>query len=213
MKVTRTWIATNFDTFNKEYFNGKLPIPNFLLCNTYRMLGQCGAKNWRSAQPNFYIKISNYFERTEHEFKTTLLHEMIHLYFQSKADWKEGHGRKFQAMARTFDKYGYDIHTKSNLTHKTTNHTIPTRVVMTFKEKSNNNIWVCCVANDPIKMGAFKRTIDNSTTYIEPQFWTTNNEMFSGMKISHKRLGGKIVTEKVFNETYIPLLVKFNRIW
>lgn len=115
MDITIEWIARNFNKFNRQYFNGQLPTPRFIVVDTRRMLGQCGAKNWRAVRPDFYIKMSNHFDRSEYQFQNTLIHEMIHLYFQSKRMWNVRHGREFQMVARSFDKYGWDIHTKSKV--------------------------------------------------------------------------------------------------
>lgn len=115
MDITIDWIARNFNKFNRQYFNSELPTPRFIVVDTRQMLGQCGAKNWRALRPDFYIKMSNHFDRSEYQFQNTLIHEMIHLYFQSKRMWNVRHGREFQMMARSFDKYGWDIHTKSKV--------------------------------------------------------------------------------------------------
>lgn len=118
MILTIQFIEQTFKRFNVDYFNNELPMPKFQITNTHRMLGQCCAKNWRSPHPNFFIKISNHFDRRSHDFKNTILHEMIHLFFQSKGMWKVGHGKEFQQMARSFDKYGWNIQTKEKINLK-----------------------------------------------------------------------------------------------
>lgn len=211
MKVNRTWIENNFNKFNAEYFEGKLPIPTFQICNTYRMLGQCGAKNWKAEHPNFVIKISNYFDRTEKEFQNTLIHEMIHLHFQSNKDWKESHGKKFQAMARSFDKYGWNIHTtEQGLKSKTTNGKIDTRIIMTFNDVRRNLTWLCCVANDSAKIKYFKKYITTNSYYSNPNFYATNCDKFGTMRVCHTRLSGKTMVNEKFVKEFLPYLSEYH---
>lgn len=109
MELTTEWMAENFAKFNTQYFNSELLIPKFAIINTWRKNGSCGAKNWRTEHPNFTIRLSNHFERTEYDYQCTLLHEMIHLYWQSKGEWEVGHGEKFVEMAMRLREMGWDI--------------------------------------------------------------------------------------------------------
>lgn len=112
MILTTTWMANNFAQFNIKYFHAMLPTPRFIIVDSNAFFGQCGAKNWRAEHPDFYLKLSNHTERTEYQFQCTLLHEMIHLYWQSKGEWNVGHGDKFVEMALRFRRMGWDIHIK-----------------------------------------------------------------------------------------------------
>lgn len=111
MILTTTWMAKNFAQFNIKYFHAMLPTPRFIIVDSKAFFGQCGAKNWRAEHPDFYLKLSNHTERTEYQFQCTLLHEMIHLYWQSKGEWNVGHGDKFVEMALQFRKLGWDVST------------------------------------------------------------------------------------------------------
>ena len=111
MKLTTTWMAANFAKFNRKYFNAGLPTPRFIIVDSEVFLGQCGAKNWRSMNPDFYLKLSCHTERSEYQYQCTLLHEMIHLYWQSKGEWKVRHGDKFVEMALRFRKLGWNVST------------------------------------------------------------------------------------------------------
>lgn len=110
MELTTAWMSTNFVRFNRMYFNAGLPTPRFFIVDSKEFFGQCGAKNWRAKHPNFYLKLSIHTERTEYQYQCTLLHEMIHLYWQSKGEWNVGHGDKFVEMALLFRRLGWNIH-------------------------------------------------------------------------------------------------------
>lgn len=109
MELTEEWIAYYFYIFNREYFGNELPTPRFLIIQSNKVRGQCTAKHWRSGCPDFYIKLNNRFEQTEYQYQCTLLHEMIHLYFQSRGEWNVGHGEKFREVAIRFRNIGWNI--------------------------------------------------------------------------------------------------------
>ena len=110
MTLTTAWMSENFARFNREYFNAGLPTPRFIIVDSTKFYGQCGAKNWRAEHPDFYLQLSIHKERTEYLYQCTLLHEMIHLYWQSKGEWDVGHGDKFVEMALLFRRLGWNIH-------------------------------------------------------------------------------------------------------
>lgn len=109
MELTTEWMADNFAKFNKEYFNSELPTPQFVIIDRLKVLGSCGAKNWRAEHPNFVIRLSNHYERSAYDYQCTLLHEMIHLHWQSKGEWSVKHGEKFVEMAMRIREMGWDI--------------------------------------------------------------------------------------------------------
>lgn len=108
MQPSEQWMAANFHHLNDICFNGQLPTPQFLVVTSTKFNGQCGAKNWRAEHPNFFIKL-NQNPRTEWRLKNTLLHEMIHLYFQSQGMWDVRHGEQFQRMVMTMNRRGWDV--------------------------------------------------------------------------------------------------------
>lgn len=145
MNLTIDWIATTFAKFNCEYFNNELPTPRFLIVQSDKILGQCGAKHWRT-HPDFFIKLSNLNERTEYQYQCTLLHEMIHLYWQSKGEWNVHHGKKFVDMAMRFKRMGWDLpmpkntKKKSSRTKDEISRYIKDRLQSLVNKETNNNI-------------------------------------------------------------------------
>lgn len=116
MKVTINWLAREFDNFNHNIFKGELPTPVFETNNTSKTLGRCEWRR-RGGITTYKIIVSNYYNRIEKSFKETLLHEMIHLYFFSKGNIKEGHGSEFKRMARYVNTFGFNVTAKTNPTY------------------------------------------------------------------------------------------------
>lgn len=118
MLVSKEWLIENFYFLNKDYFGGKLPFPQLVIDHSSSYLGQCSmrghARKGSKTVPFYRITISNYRDRPEGDILNTLLHEMIHLYFYQK-NMRVGHGPEFQRMARSFDKYGFNIQTVSKI--------------------------------------------------------------------------------------------------
>ena len=84
-----------FDEFNALVFNGKLPKVKITFTNTRNQLGQF---YWGPTR-GIGIKVSLFYDRTEENFRNTLLHEMCHLYCYKQGWVHEGHGDKWKAIA------------------------------------------------------------------------------------------------------------------
>lgn len=123
MKLTTTWMATNFARFNRKYFKDRLPTPRFIIVDSTEFLGQCTVNRSKLKRPNFCLKLSNHIKRTEYQYLCTLLHEMIHLYWFSKGELNVGHGDKFVEMALQFRKLGWNIHFERDTKSKKNNGT------------------------------------------------------------------------------------------
>lgn len=115
MKVDTDWLFLRFYELNERFFNKALPTPQFDIDYSRTKLGHCYCSYsllTLAPDPSSYkITISNQYQRGEGDYLNTLLHEMIHLYFFATRRPYEGHGSGFQQMARSFDKYGFDIQT------------------------------------------------------------------------------------------------------
>ena len=90
-----TQMSAWFDEFNKQVFNDILPKVKISFTNTRRQLGQFYWGNGRGVG----IKISLFWDRTEAEFRNTLLHEMCHLYCYHQGWIREGHGTRWKQIA------------------------------------------------------------------------------------------------------------------
>ena len=85
-----------FDEFNTQVFNGELFPVRIVFNNTRRQLGQFYWGNGRGVG----IKISLFYDRTEDQYRNTLLHEMCHLYCYYMGWYREGHGPRWKSIAR-----------------------------------------------------------------------------------------------------------------
>ena len=82
MIVTIEWMEEWFRRFDQEYFGGKLPVPELGLTHAKTRLGQLAykrASRWgRTKLYDFKLSMSTYYDMTDKQAKSVLLHEMIH---------------------------------------------------------------------------------------------------------------------------------------
>ena len=115
MIVTIDWMEEWFKRFDQEYFGGKLPLPELSLTRAKTRLGQLAfkrASRWgRTKLYDFKLSMSTYYDMTEQQAKSVLLHEMIH-YIIGYTGLKDTspHGVVFREMMDNLNrKYGWDI--------------------------------------------------------------------------------------------------------
>ena len=115
MIVTIDWMEEWFKRFDQEYFGGKLPLPELSLTRAKTRLGQLAfkrASRWgRTKLYDFKLSMSTYYDMTERQAKSVLLHEMIH-YIIGYTGLKDTspHGVVFRGMMDNLNrKYGWDI--------------------------------------------------------------------------------------------------------
>ena len=115
MIVTIDWMEEWFKRFDQEYFGGKLPLPELALTRAKTRLGQLAfkrASRWgRTKLYDFKLSMSTYYDMTEQQAKSVLLHEMIH-YIIGYTGLKDTspHGVVFRGMMDNLNrKYGLDI--------------------------------------------------------------------------------------------------------
>lgn len=115
MIVTIDWMEEWFKRFDQEYFGGKLPLPELGLTRAKTRLGQLAFKRssrWgRTKLYDFKLSMSTYYDMTDKQAKSVLLHEMIH-YIIGYTGLKDTapHGVVFRGMMDSLNrKYGWDI--------------------------------------------------------------------------------------------------------
>ena len=104
-----------FKRFDQEYFGGKLPLPELGLTRAKTRLGQLAFKRssrWgRTKLYDFKLSMSTYYDMTDKQAKSVLLHEMIH-YIIGYTGLKDTapHGVVFRGMMDNLNrKHGWDI--------------------------------------------------------------------------------------------------------
>ncbi len=103
-----------FAGFNSTYFDGKLAEPAIAVGRSRTRLGSLSWKYKRrffSKVPcGYVIRISNYYDMDERQFKSVLLHEMIHLYIVSNGMKDTSpHGVLFRKKMQSINADGWNI--------------------------------------------------------------------------------------------------------
>ena len=114
MQIDTLWMKTNFMRFNTQYFDGVLPLPRLRTGWSRTQLGTMSCKrktSWgRTKLYDFTISLSNYYDQTEHQFQSVLLHEMIHLSIAvSGVKDTSSHGVVFRGLMKRLNRDGWDI--------------------------------------------------------------------------------------------------------
>ena len=114
MQIDTLWMKTNFMRFNTQYFDGVLPLPRLRAGRSRTQLGTMSCKrktSWgRTKLYDFTIGLSNYYDQTEHQFQSVLLHEMIHLSIAvSGVKDTSPHGIVFRGLMQRLNRDGWDI--------------------------------------------------------------------------------------------------------
>lgn len=86
MIITTDILADRFAKYNKLYFDDELPTPDFFLMKSYAKLGMFRFIEIPSRRKISYVKIliSCYYDWTEEQLRSVLVHEMIHYYVEYK---------------------------------------------------------------------------------------------------------------------------------
>ena len=121
MIVTVEWMEEWFRRFDHDYFGGKLPVPELGLTRAKTRLGQLAYKRatrWgRTKLYDFKLSMSTYYDMTDRQAKSVLLHEMIHyiIGFTGLKDTAP-HGIVFRGMMDNLNrKYGWDIRVMTSI--------------------------------------------------------------------------------------------------
>lgn len=115
MTLTTDLLKVWFGQFNAMYFGGKLPMPVIRLSKARTKLGTMRCRRVRRmlkwVYTDFSISISTYYDCTEREYQTTLLHEMIHYHIAyNNIPDTSAHGKVFhEIMNRLNHDYGWHI--------------------------------------------------------------------------------------------------------
>lgn len=88
MQATTELLECWFSELNLKFFSGELPLLRLEIGNSRTLLGSMRCcirrKGLLSRQKDYSIRISNYYDVSEDEFRNVLLHEMIHYYIAVK---------------------------------------------------------------------------------------------------------------------------------
>ena len=177
MTITTATISTWFKKFNKEYWNGSLPTPAFKVSkSSYRVLGRHTCKTGFIKSFDHTIIIYNYYDRTEHCFQETLLHEMCHLYVAVKYN-KGGHGIEWKREAARINQYGWNISRCANLEEEGVKRVESVRAkngdrLVAVISLNSTTRFVCCLKED------YKTKLEEAFKTKNPKFYHMKNVEF-----------------------------------
>ena len=204
MQIDTLWMKTNFMRFNTQYFDGVLPLPRLRAGRSRTQLGTMSCKrktSWgRTKLYDFTISLSNYYDQTEHQFQSVLLHEMIHLSIAvSGVKDTSPHGVVFRGLMQRLNRDGWDIQimtkTRDYTKAYTGTATVIAQYIVLALEMNDGKRFLSSVNPKFVRdINQQLRTIPQISHYA---WFTTSDRWFEAMP-KVRSLRGRRVTAEVF---------------
>ncbi len=204
MQIDTLWMKTNFMRFNTQYFDGVLPLPRLRAGRSRTQLGTMSCKrktSWgRTKLYDFTISLSNYYDQTEHQFQSVLLHEMIHLSIAvSGVKDTSPHGVVFRGLMQRLNRDGWDIQimtkTRDYTKAYTGTATVIAQYIVLALEMNDGKRFLSSVNPKFVRdINQQLRTIPQISHYA---WFTTSDRWFESMP-KVRSLRGRRVTAEVF---------------
>ena len=204
MQIDTLWMKTNFMRFNTQYFDGVLPLPRLRTGRSRTQLGTMSCKrktSWgRTKLYDFTISLSNYYDQTEHQFQSVLLHEMIHLSIAvSGVKDTSPHGVVFRGLMQRLNRDGWDIQIMTKTRDYTKAYTGSAAVIAQYivlaLEMNDGKRFLSSVNPKFVRdINQQLRTIPQISHYA---WFTTSDRWFEAMP-KVRSLRGRRVTAEVF---------------
>lgn len=204
MQIDTLWMKTNFMRFNTQYFDGVLPLPRLRTGWSRTQLGTMSCKrktSWgRTKLYDFTISLSNYYDQTEHQFQSVLLHEMIHLSIAvSGVKDTSSHGVVFRGLMKRLNRDGWDIQimtkTRDYTKAYTGTATVIAQYIVLALEMNDGKRFLSSVNPKFVRdINQQLRTIPQISHFA---WFTTSDRWFESMP-KVRSLRGRRVTAEVF---------------
>ena len=204
MQIDTLWMKNNFMRFNTQYFDGVLPLPRLRAGRSRTQLGTMSCKrktSWgRTKLYDFTISLSNYYDQTEHQFQSVLLHEMIHLSIAvSGVKDTSPHGVVFRGLMQRLNRDGWDIQimtkTRDYTKAYTGTATVIAQYIVRALEMNDGKRFLSSVNPKFVRdINQQLRTIPQISHYA---WFTTSDRWFETMP-KVRSLRGRRVTAEVF---------------
>ena len=204
MQIDTLWMKINFMRFNTPYFDGVLPLPRLRAGRSRTQLGTMSCKrktSWgRTKLYDFTISLSNYYDQTEHQFQSVLLHEMIHLSIAvSGVKDTSPHGVVFRGLMQRLNRDGWDIQimtkTRDYTKAYTGSATVIAQYIVLALEMNDGKRFLSSVNPKFVRdINQQLRTIPQISHYA---WFTTSDRWFEAMP-KVRSLRGRRVTAEVF---------------
>lgn len=205
MTPTREQMRAWFDTFNRQYFNGELPLPRLALGSSRTRLGSMSCRRRRTLTgwkfSDFAIRLSTYYDCTESEMQTVLLHEMIHYYIAWKGIRDDApHGSVFRSIMNILNtRHGWDISVSASMRGRKTaaphNDRRP-RLVLAL-ENSRGECFLTVV--NPRYAAQLKSRLKNAADATQRAWFVSTDPFFSDFT-TVRSLRARKVKREVFDE-------------
>lgn len=204
MQIDTLWMKNNFMRFNTQYFDGVLPLPRLRAGRSRTQLGTMSCKrktSWgRTKLYDFTISLSNYYDQTEHQFQSVLLHEMIHLSIAvSGVKDTSPHGVVFRGLMQRLNRDGWDIQimtkTRDYTKAYTGTATVIAQYIVLALEMNDGKRFLSSVNPKFVRdINQQLRTIPQISHFA---WFTTSDRWFEAMP-KVRSLRGRRVTAEVF---------------
>ena len=204
MQIDTLWLKANFARFNTQYFGGVLPLPRMRAGRSRTQLGTMSCKrktSWgRTKLYDFTISLSNYYDQTEHQFQSVLLHEMIHLSIAvSGVKDTSPHGVVFRGLMQRLNRDGWDIQimtkTRDYTKAYTGTATVIAQYIVLALEMNDGKRFLSSVNPKFVRdINQQLRTIPQISHFA---WFTTSDRWFEAMPKA-RSLRGRRVTAEVF---------------
>ena len=204
MQIDTLWLKANFARFNTQYFGGVLPLPRLRAGRSRTQLGTMSCKrktSWgRTKLYDFTISLSNYYDQTEHQFQSVLLHEMIHLSIAvSGVKDTSPHGVVFRGLMQRLNRDGWDIQimtkTRDYTKAYTGTATVIAQYIVLALEMNDGKRFLSSVNPKFVRdINQQLRTIPQISHFA---WFTTSDRWFEAMPKA-RSLRGRRVTAEVF---------------
>lgn len=205
MQVTTSLMAQWFDQINRTHFGGRLPRPTFATGRSRTRVGTmemvCRRQMPLKVTRQYTIRLSNYYDMSEEEYKNVLAHEMIHLHIASSGiKDTSSHGQVFRSIMQRLNQQGLNITVSASRQHlepaaQPTARRSP-YVVMAIITKDGKRLLSVV---SPRYVFEIDRILRNSTQ-VKTHSWHVTTDTFFANFPSVRTPKGRIVTPEVFTE-------------
>lgn len=185
MQIDILWLRRWFDTFNRQYFDGGLPTPRFHIGHSRTRLGTLSYKRKMTFRGmrlyDFALGMSNYYDQSEHQFQSVLLHEMIHLSIAA-AGLKDTapHGVVFRGTMSRLNREGWNIHVMTptqglNKAYTGSTQVIGQYLVLAIETKDGKHYFSSV---NPKYARTLKEQLPRATSIKHASWYTTSDTWF-----------------------------------
>lgn len=204
MQIDILWLRKWFDTFNRYYFDSSLPTPRFHIGHSHTRLGSLSFKQkfilGKSKIFDFALGMSNYYDQTERQFQSVLLHEMIHLSIAvSGVKDTSPHGVVFRGMMSRLNREGWDIHVTTSTTGLRKAYMSSPKVIKQYLvlgvELADGRCFLSSVS--PKYAKSIKDKLQYATSIKRATWYTTSDDWFASMP-KVRSLRGRCVSAETF---------------